>query len=117
MPMKPFIPTEADKERVIDLAGKGFNSEEISHYIFKEDGTHVSGKTILRKFKKELAFGKIKTDNLVASVMQEMATSGENTKATMFWLESRRKWNKENDVGLSGEITIKLPSIIKDKNV
>ena len=49
--------------------------------------------------------------------MQEMATSGENTKATMFWLESRRKWNKENDVGLSGEITIKLPSTIKDKNV
>ena len=116
MPMKPFIPTEADKERVIDLAGKGFSPEEIAHYIFKEDGTLVSGKTILRKFKKELAFGKIKTDNLVASVMQEMATSGENTKATMFWLESRRKWNKDNDVELSGEITVKMPCTIKEKN-
>ena len=116
MPMKPFIPTKVDKERVIDLAGKGFSPEEISHYIFNEDGTPVSGKTILRKFKKELAFGKIKTDNLVASVMQEMATSGENTKATMFWLESRRKWNKDNDVELSGEITVKMPCTIKEKN-
>ena len=116
MPMKPFIPTKVDKERVIDLAGKGFSPEEISHYIFKEDGTPVSGKTIIRKFKKELAFGKIKTDNLVASVMQEMATSGENTKATIFWLESRRIWNKDNDVELSGVITVYMPCTIKEKN-
>lgn len=116
MPMKPFIPTEADKERVIDLAGKGFTPGEISHYIFKEDGSSVSESTIIKKFKKELAFGRVKTDNLVASVMQEMATSGENTKATMFWLESRRKWNKDNDVELSGEITVKMPCTIKEKN-
>tara|TARA_R110000744_G_scaffold45288_5_gene100634 strand:+ start:128 stop:475 length:348 start_codon:yes stop_codon:yes gene_type:complete len=114
--MKKFIPTEKDKKTVIDMTGKGFKTEEIATCIFKENGKPITGMTLRNVFKQEIALGKIQTDERVASVMQEMALSGDNTKATMFWLESRRKWNKENNVELAGEIKVLLPSNIKVKD-
>jgi len=84
-----FSPTEEQRKLVKSLAAMGIPQEQIGQMI----GCH-SPKTLRKHFRKELDEGTAEANYKVARVLFEMAISGENPAATMFWLKCRAGWRE-----------------------
>ena len=84
MPRPKFVPTPEQRHYVQSMAAFGISHERIALCIGLR-----SPKTLRRHFREELDLGATKADARVGQTMFQMATSGKNPAATMFWLRCR----------------------------
>jgi hypothetical protein len=84
-----FVPTDADRSKVLSLAGIGMKQEQIAGLL----GIHPG--TLRKHFLAELLQGPAKAALQVRRTLFEMATSGRNQAATMFWLKTRAGWSEQ----------------------
>jgi len=83
-------PTEEQRKRVKLLAGLGMKQEQIAKLV------GVRSTTSLRKhFRDELLQGPVAAAVRVRRTLYEMATSGRNQAATIFWLKTRAGWSEK----------------------
>lgn len=82
---KPYVPTDKDRGMVEAMTGCGVSAEDIGKVL------GVSGRTVERKFKNELATGHIKANARVAKSLFDQAVTG-NMTAAIFWLKARAGW-------------------------
>ncbi len=85
-----FVPTEAQRRQVTVLAGLGMKHQQIASLV----GVH-STTTLRKHFRSELLAGPVKAAMKVRRTLYEMATSGQNQVATMFWLKTRAGWSEK----------------------
>jgi len=82
-----FVPTAEQRRMVRSMAAYGIQQEEIAHCV----GIR-STKTLRRHFREDLDRAGVKANAQVAQTLFQMATSGKNALATMFWLRARAGW-------------------------
>ncbi len=88
MPRRPKKPTPKDLQEIEMLAGMGLNQQQIADV----KGMH---RDTLRKYAKDLLNkGKAKAIARVAQTAFEMATSGNNTAMTIFYLKTQAQWRE-----------------------
>jgi hypothetical protein len=88
MPRPKITPTAEDRRLVRTLSAYGVPQEGIAKRI----GIR-SPKTLRKYFREELDGGSLEANCKVAQTMFQMATSGKDMRATMFWLQARAGWN------------------------
>jgi hypothetical protein len=85
-----FAPTEEQRRRVTLWAGLGMKQEQIARLV----GLHSTA-TLRKHFRAELLQGPVKAAMRVRKTLYQMATSGRNQAATMFWLKTRAGWSEK----------------------
>src|SRR3954447_20201291 len=85
-----FKVTREHRMKVRALAGYGMQHEEIARMV----GIR-SPKTLRKYFRAELAAGSAEANARVAQTLFQMATSGKQPAATMFWLKTRARWSEK----------------------
>lgn len=89
MPRPRFTPTDAQRRLVKSLAAIGTKQSDIAPMV----GVR-SEKTLRKHFRQELDRGELEANGKVAQALFQMATSGKNAAATMFWLKCRAGWRE-----------------------
>jgi len=89
MARKAFAPSDEQRRLVTVISSYGIRQEDIA----TEVGLH-SQKTLRKHFRKELDHGRIGANIRVAKTLYQMAASGRNLVATIFWLE-RAGWRSK----------------------
>jgi hypothetical protein len=87
MPRPPFEPSEENRRTVKMLAAVGMPHEHIARKLGLG-----SAKTLRKHFREELDLGAAEANAQVARSLFEMATSGMNVAAAIFWLTARAGW-------------------------
>lgn len=86
---RPSFPANArDRKQVKALAGMGFRHEDIAMLL------GIAPKTLRKHFRSELDCGAIEANAKVVKALFDMATSGENTAASIFWTKTRCGWRE-----------------------
>lgn len=88
MARPPFIPTDENRRLVKSLSAVGLPQADIALMIEIR-----SPRTLRKHFRQELDRGGLEANSSVAKTLYEMATSGEDVTATIFWLKCRARWN------------------------
>ena len=115
--MPPFKPTEQQRKDVSDLTAFGKSMEEIRPLIInKRTNKPVSQHTFRKAFKQEMLVGKTRADWEVAKTLKNMAVSGENTQATIWWTKARMGWSENMNHEINGNVQIELVADIAEKN-
>lgn len=60
--------------------------------------------------------GKTRADWEVAKTLKNMAVSGENTQATIWWTKARMGWSENMNHEINGNVQIELVADIAEKN-
>ena len=88
------------------LAWHGATQTEIAAYfgIHKTSLTHWMH--AWPPFREALRMGKDHADDRVEGTLYDMATSGENNTATIFWLKNRRpnEWRDKREIEVGGDV-------------
>jgi len=84
-----FTPTDEQRRIAKSMAAMGIPQEHIAHMI----GCH-SPKTLRKHFRRELDVGLSGANYTVAKTLYNMAKSGKEPAATMFWLKCRGGWRE-----------------------
>ncbi|WP_198384964.1 hypothetical protein [Roseomonas sp. KE2513] len=99
----PYAPTEEQRRTVRVMAGFGFPQPDIATLL------EIDPKTLRVHFRRELDRGSVEATVKVAQTLYQMATSGQNTAASIFWMKARAGWREKHEVVLSakpaGEMT------------
>ena len=82
MPPK-FEPTDEQRKMVKAMSGFGILQEDIAKVI------GIEPKTLRRRFRDELDRGMIEANVKVAQSLFQMATTGKNVAAAIFWMKAR----------------------------
>jgi hypothetical protein len=85
---KPHDPTPEQRKLVHTLAGYGVKEDDIAREI------GIDPTTLRRYYKEELAMGHVRANAKVAESLYQMATSGQNVTAAIFWLKTRAQWRE-----------------------
>jgi hypothetical protein len=103
-----FAPTVEQRQLVRNMAGIGCTTDEILACIpwGRPDEKPISAATLRRYFRAELDRGFSVANMKVRKTLFEMATSGENTAATIFYAKCR--------LGMSSVDTVKVEATGKD---
>lgn len=91
MARKPFVVTDAVREKVRHLAGLGVRQDDIARIV------QCAPKTLRKRCRDDLDRG-IAEANAIVSGCLFAAAKGGNTAAQIFWLKSRARW-RERDAG------------------
>ena len=91
MPRPRFIPTDEQRRLVKSLAAIGTKQCDIAPLV----GVR-SEKTLRKYFREELDRGQLEANGKVAQALYQMATSGKNVAAMMFWLKCRAGWSERS---------------------
>ena len=83
MARPPFQPTEQNQKQVKTMAALGFRHDDIATII------GITPKTLRKHFRNELDCGAIEANARVLRTLFEMAISGKNTAASIFWAKTR----------------------------
>jgi len=96
----PFEPTQEDREKVELLAAVGTRQDLIARMIKNpaDGGRAICVRTLTRHFKDELELGGAIANGLVGKTLFDMATSGNQPAATIFWMKCRANWRETNVV-------------------
>ena len=86
MPRPPLNPTDAQRRMVKSMAAVGIPHEDIARKIRIR-----SPKTLRKHFRDELDLGIIDANYNVGKTLYEMATSGDEPAATIFWDKTRNR--------------------------
>jgi hypothetical protein len=85
-----FAPSDEQRRLVKVISSYGIRQEDIA----REVGLR-SPKTLRKHFREELDHGRIGANIRVAKTLYQMAISGRNLSATVFWLERRAGWRSK----------------------
>src|SRR4051794_16577386 len=77
-----FEPTEEQRRTVRAMSGFGIPQADIATLI------EIDDKTLRKHFRRELDRGSIEATAKVAQTLFQMATSGDNTAAAIFWMKA-----------------------------
>ena len=73
----------------------------------------IDDKTLRKHFRRELDRGSIEATAKVAQTLFQMATSGQNTAAAIFWMKARAGWREKHELILSA----KTPELMTDEEL
>lgn len=79
------------------MVALGIRQEEIATLL------DITPKTLRKHFRSELDLGAIEANAKVLESLFQMATSGKNTAATIFWVKTRCGYKEQPKEGASGE--------------
>jgi hypothetical protein len=88
---KPFVVTDAIREKVRHLAGLGVPQDDIAKIV------RCSPKTLRKVCRVDLDCGVAEANAIVSGCLFAAATKGANITAQIFWLKTRGRW-RERDV-------------------
>ena len=88
----PFQPTDEQRKTVRVMAGFGIPQPDIATLL------EIDPKTLRLHFRRELDRGSIEATAKVAQTLFQMATSGQNTAASIFWMKARAGWREKQIV-------------------
>lgn len=95
-----FQPTDAQRKAVRAMAAYGVVQPDIARVI------GISKGTLHKYFLEELETSAIEANAKVAQTLFNMAVSGTNVAATIFWLKSRARWRETTHHEHSGDINL-----------
>ena len=110
---KPKIPIDLDKVR--ELAARGQSQEQIAINLGVSARTIDHRKKDSAEFAEAIKLGHAQALQKVENVLFEMATSGENTAATIFYLKTHGKaeWSEKQQIDVTSSSPIQI-QIIND---
>ena len=102
-----YSPTEEQQRTVRAMSGFGIPQADIATLL------EIDDKTLRKHFRRELDRGSIEATAKVAQTLFQMATSGQNTAAAIFWMKARAGWCEKHELILSA----KTPEIMTDEEL
>ena len=96
MPAK-FEPTEEQRKLVKMMSGYGVTQTDIALHL------EIDPTTLRRHFRRELDRGMIEANVKVAQSLFQMATTGKNVAAAIFWMKARCQWREKHEVTVSAD--------------
>jgi len=87
-----FEPTAEQRRTVQVLSGIGVPQDQIALII------GVDPKTLRKTCRDDLDRGMAEANTKVAQTLFSMATRGDNTAATIFWMKARAGWREKQEV-------------------
>jgi predicted ArsR family transcriptional regulator len=100
-------PTDEQRRLVRAFSGFGVPQEDIARHL------NVEPKTLRCHFRDELDRGSIEATAKVAQTLFQMATSGQNVAAAIFWMKARAGWREKHELMLSA----KTPELMTDEEL
>ena len=88
----PFAPTDEQRKTVRVMSGFGIPQAEIATLL------DIDPKTLRLHFRRELDRGSVEATAKVAQTLFQMASSGHNTAASIFWMKARAGWREKHEV-------------------
>ena len=105
----PFQPTDEQRRTVKAMAGLGVPHEGIAVLI------EIDPKTLRKYFHAELERGSVEATAKVAQSLFQMATTGKNVAAAIFWMKARAGWREKHEVQVTtGPMDV---SLLTDKQL
>jgi hypothetical protein len=92
----PAEPTEEQRRLVRAMSGFGIPQEQIATHV------EMDPKTLRKHFRPELDRGMVEANLKVAQSLFQMATSGKNVAAAIFWMKARAQWREKQAVEVTG---------------
>lgn len=92
-----YEPTDEQRGTVKVLSGFGVPQDAIAAYI------EIDPKTMRKHFRVELDRGSLEAMAKVAQSLFNMATSGDNVAAAIFWMKARAGWREKNSLEVTGQ--------------
>ena len=92
MPQQPFSPTDEQRRTVRAMSGFGIPQADIATLL------EIDDKTLRKYFRREIDRGSIEATAKVAQTLFQMATSGQNTAAAIFWMKARGGWREKQEL-------------------
>jgi hypothetical protein len=90
-----FEPTDEQRRTVKAMSGFGVPQPDIATHI------GIDPKTLRKWFREELDRGSIEATTKVAQSLFNMATTGNNVAAAIFWMKARAGWREKQEIELS----------------
>ncbi|WP_144185795.1 hypothetical protein [Elioraea rosea] len=87
-----FEPTEEQRRTVRAMSGFGIPQEDIATFL------EIEPKTLRRHFRRELDRGMVEATAKVAQSLFQMATTGNNVAAAIFWMKARAGWREKQEL-------------------
>jgi predicted transcriptional regulator len=91
-----FEPTDDQRRLVRALSGFGVTHDDIARQVGCEP------KTLRKHFRDELDRGSVEATAKVAQSLFQMATTGKNVAAAIFWMKCRGGWREKTQVEHTG---------------
>jgi hypothetical protein len=85
-------PTEEERRLVRAFSGFGISQEDIAKHV------GIDAKTLRKHYRYELDRGSIEATAKVAQSLFQMATTGKNVAAAIFWMKARAHWKEKHEV-------------------
>jgi hypothetical protein len=92
-----FEPSDEQRRTVRALSGFGVPQPDIAVHV------GIDPKTLREHFREELDRGSIEATAKVAQSLFNMATSGNNVAAAIFWMKARAGWREKNNLEITGK--------------
>jgi hypothetical protein len=92
-----FEPTVDQRKTVRAPSGFGVPQNDIAAYL------DIDPKTMRKHFREELDRGSLEATAKVAQSLFNMATSGNNVAAAIFWMKARAGWREKNNLEITGK--------------
>src|SRR3954464_7593706 len=89
-------PTEEERRLVRAMSGFGIPQEQIATHL------EMDAKTLRKHFRAELDRGMVEANTKVAQSLFQLATSGKNVAAAIFWMKARAGWREKHAVEVTG---------------
>lgn len=92
-----FEPTEEQRRTVRAMSGFGIPQDDIATFL------EIEPKTLRKHFRRELDRGMVEATAKVAQSLFQMATTGNNVAAAIFWMKARAGWREKHEIQLSAK--------------
>ena len=92
----PFEPTAEQRRMARAMSGLGLPQDQIALLL------EVDPKTLRKHFRDDLDRGMAEANVKVGQSLFNMATSGNNVAATIFWMKARAGWREKHDIHHTG---------------
>lgn len=86
------IPTDASRQRVLDLATFGVPQERIASYM------GICDETLRTHYRKEIDQAEVEPNMEVAKTLYHKAVVDGDVKAIIYWLSTRGRWRKADSI-------------------
>ena len=90
------VPTDEQRRLVRAMSGFGIPQEQIATHL------EMDAKTLRKHFRQDLDRGMTEATTKVAQSLFQMATSGKNVAAAIFWMKARAGWREKHAVEVTG---------------
>ncbi len=87
-----FLPSEEQRRTVKAMAGLGVPHEGIAVLL------DIDAKTLRKYFHPELERGSVEATAKVAQSLFQLATTGKNVAAAIFWMKARAGWREKHEL-------------------